>query len=43
MGGYAGLTAIGEQVIAIYHAVESSARGAVDGEFKAIEELVRRR
>jgi molybdate transport system regulatory protein len=42
-GGGATLTAIGEQVIAIYHAIESGVRGAVDGEFKVIEKLVRRR
>jgi molybdate transport system regulatory protein len=39
--GGAAITPAGEQMIAIYHAIESRVRGAVDGELKAIESLVR--
>jgi molybdate transport system regulatory protein len=39
--GGAVLTPVGEQVIAVYHAIESKARSAVGVEFKALKKFVR--
>jgi molybdate transport system regulatory protein len=41
-GGGAALTAAGEKVIGLYRAIESHARSAAHGEFRAIGKLVRR-
>jgi molybdate transport system regulatory protein len=40
-GGGAGLTAVGERVIDLYRAIETHARSAAGGEFRAIGKLVR--
>jgi molybdate transport system regulatory protein len=41
-GGGAMLTPAGERIVDLYHAIESHARVAAAGEFRAIEKLVRR-
>ena len=40
-GGGAALTAVGERVIDLYRAIETHARSAAGGEFRAIGKLVR--
>jgi len=40
-GGGAVVTAIGEQIIELYHAVEAHARGAASEEFRALGKLMR--
>ena len=40
-GGGAALTAVGDKVIGLYRAIESHARSAASGEFRAIGKLVR--
>ena len=40
-GGGAALTAVGERVVALYRTIESQARSAAGGEFRAIGKLVR--
>src|SRR5262245_16362836 len=40
-GGGAALTAAGERIIDLYRAIESQARSAADGEFRAMAKLVR--
>lgn len=40
-GGGATLTPVGERVIDLYRSIESQARDAADGEFRAISKLVR--
>ena len=40
-GGGAALTPVGERVVGLYRAIETHARRAAGGEFRAIEKLVR--
>src|SRR5229473_7844753 len=40
-GGGAALTAVGERVVGLYRTIESQARSAAGGEFRAIRKLVR--
>src|SRR5215470_7989146 len=40
-GGGANVTAVGEQVVGLYRAIEAHARSAAGGEFRAIGKLVR--
>jgi molybdate transport system regulatory protein len=40
-GGGAALTAVGERVIDLYRSIESHARSAAGGDFRAIGKLVR--
>src|SRR6202165_2934775 len=40
-GGGAALTAVGERVVDLYRSIESHARSAAGGEFRAIGKLVR--
>jgi molybdate transport system regulatory protein len=40
-GGGAVVTAVGEQVVGLYRAIEAHARGAAGGEFRAIGKLIR--
>jgi len=40
-GGGAALTQVGERILHLYHAIESNARSAAGGEFRAIGKLVR--
>jgi molybdate transport system regulatory protein len=42
-GGGATVTPAGGRIIALYRSIESQARGAADGEFRAIGKLIRRR
>jgi molybdate transport system regulatory protein len=41
-GGGAVLTSVGERVVDLYRSIESQARSAASGEFRAIAKLVRR-
>jgi molybdate transport system regulatory protein len=41
-GGGAALTAVGDRIVDLYRAIESHARSAAGGEFRAIGKLVRR-
>jgi molybdate transport system regulatory protein len=41
-GGGAAITAVGERMIELYHAIESRARSAADREFRQFGALVRR-
>lgn len=41
-GGGATLTPMGEQLVRLYHEIESEARVAARGEFRAIENLLRK-
>jgi molybdate transport system regulatory protein len=41
LGGGAMLTRVGERIVDLYRAVESQARSAAGGEFRAISKLVR--
>jgi molybdate transport system regulatory protein len=40
-GGGAMLTPVGERIVGLYRAIESQARSAAGGQFRAIERLVR--
>lgn len=42
-GGGSVLTPVGEQIIELYRAIEGHARTSSNGEFRAIEKLVRRK